>query len=351
MNLNDAIHYRTHSPKELRAFVIMLSQLFCSLLLTSLWYPIQCFACSNSSASISTVFQLETIGTWFENLVIRPNGLILATRVDAPELWSIDPLTRTGSSILSIPGFSGFTGITELSDGVYVMAAGNFTTNGGPVEGTARLLQVDLRRSVPEFKYVAQLSDAGLINGVERWDDQSVLLADSTRGLILKVNAENGQYSTAISDPTMAIPINASTNIGINGIKRLDNFVYYTSSAQELFCRIPVDSSAAATGSAQVLASGFPQDDFSLRPDGTAYIATNSLNTIVRVAGNGQVCTTAGTVDSIALAADTSCQFGRTTRDSSILYVSTAGGLTNPVNGTEVQPATIMAVDMTEEMC
>ncbi|KAL1874225.1 hypothetical protein Daus18300_003589 [Diaporthe australafricana] len=232
------------------------------------------------------------------------------------------------------------------------MAAGNFTTNGGPVEGTARLVQVDLRRSVPDFKYVAQLSDAGLINGVERWDDESVLLADSTRGLILKVNVENGHYYTAISDPTMAVPANATiNNIGINGIKRLDSFVYYTSSAQELFCRIPVDSSAAATGSVQVLASGFPQDDFSLRPDGTAYIATNSLNTIVRVAGDGQVCTTAGSLDSIALAADTSCQFGRTTRDSSILYVSTAGGLTNPVNGTEVQPATIMAVDMTEERC
>lgn len=328
----------------------MLSPLFCSLILTALWDPIHAF--SITPASISTVFQLETVGTWFENLVIRPNGLILATRVDAPELWSIDPVTRTGSSILSIPGFSGFTGIAELSDDIYVMAAGNFTTNGGPVEGTASLLQVDLRRSVVEFKYVAQLSDAGLINGIARWDDESVLLADSTRGLILKVNVENGQYSTAISDPTMAVPSNASTNnIGINGIKKLNNFVYYKSSALELFCRIPVDSSATATGSVQVLASGFPQDDFSLHPDGTAYIATNSLNTIVRVTGDGQVCTMAGSLDSIDLAADTACQFGRTTRDSSILYVSTAGGLTNPVNGTEVRPATIMAVDMTEEIC
>lgn len=325
----------------------MLSPLLCSLILTSLWYPIH--ACSTTSASISKVFQLETIGTCFENLVIRPNGLILATRVDTPELWSIDPVARTGFSILSIPGFSGFTGIVELSNDVYVMAAGNFTTNGAPVEGTARLLQVDLRRPVPDFKYVAQLSDAGLINGVEKWGDGSVLLADSTRGLILKVNVENGQYSTAISDPTMTVPANASNNnIGINGIKRLGNFVYYTSSALELFCRVPVDSSASATGSVEVLASGFPQDDFSLRPDGTAYVATNSLNTIVRVTGDGQVCPIAGSPDSLDLAADTSCQFGRTTRDSSILYVSTAGGLTNPVNGTEVQPATIMAVEMTE---
>lgn len=328
----------------------MLNPLLCSLILTSLWHPIH--ACSTPLASISKIFQLETIGTWFENLVIRPNGLILATRVDTPELWSIDPVTGTGSSILSIPGFSGFTGIAELSDDIYVMAAGNFTTNGAPVEGTARLLQVDLRRPVPEFKYVAQLSDAGLINGIERWDDESVLLADSTRGLILKVNVDNGQYSTAISDPTMAAPTNSSTNnIGINGIKKLGNFVYYTSSALELFCRIPVDSSASATGSVQVLASGFPQDDFTLQPDGTAYIATNSLNTIVRVTGDGQVCTMAGSPNSLDLAADTSCQFGRTTSDSSILYISTAGGLTNPVNGTEIQPATIMAVDMTEARC
>lgn len=119
-------------------------------------------------------------------------------------------MITTGSSLLSIPGFSGFTGITELSDDVYVISAGSFTTNGAPVEGTARLLQVDLRGRVPEFKYVTQLSDAGLVNGIARWDDQSVLLADSTRGLIMKVNVENGQYSTAISNPTMAVPANAS---------------------------------------------------------------------------------------------------------------------------------------------
>ena len=55
-------------------------------------------------------------GSWFESLAVRPNGLLLTTRGDAPEIWQIDPTTRTGSLLVSIAAAGGFnlTGIAEV---------------------------------------------------------------------------------------------------------------------------------------------------------------------------------------------------------------------------------------------
>ncbi|PNP37751.1 hypothetical protein TGAMA5MH_10352 [Trichoderma gamsii] len=53
--------------------------------------------------STKTLFQLDSQPTWFENISIRSNGTILATCLDVPELWAIDPCTSTGKLVLSLP--------------------------------------------------------------------------------------------------------------------------------------------------------------------------------------------------------------------------------------------------------
>jgi len=50
---------------------------------------------------------------------------------------------------------------------------------------------------------------------------------------------------------------------------------------------------------------------------------------------------------STEIAEPTSAQFGRTLRDRKTLYVTTAGGLGVPVNGTEVVGGQLVAVDTT----
>ncbi|KIM93825.1 hypothetical protein OIDMADRAFT_35289 [Oidiodendron maius Zn] len=212
--------------------------------------------------------------------------------------------------------------------------------------GTAGSWLDDLRGPSLKWRVAARVPDAVLFNGLTKWNNTSVLVADSAKGVIWKVDIETGASSIALSDPTMTIPTNASIQVGVNGVKVSDGFVYYTSTARQIFCRVPVDSSAAPTGPVEVVASGFPQDDFVIFPDGTAYVATNALNTIVKVTADGTVSLVAGSLGSLPLASDTDCQFGRTARDSNVLYVTTAGGTSDPVNGTLVVPAAVMAVEL-----
>lgn len=304
-----------------------------------------------ASATISTVFQSNISGTWFENLAIRTNGDILATRLDSAELWTVNPFTRTSSKLLSFPQFSSLVGITEISNDLFILATGNFTARragvpGTGVPGTMQVLEIDLRGPTPISRVAAIVPEGEFFNGLTRWDDESVLVADSTKGLIWKVNVTTGESSIAISDITMTIPENASYPLGVNGVKVFDSYIYYTSTARQLFCRIPVDEWATPTGPAQIIASGIPQDDFTILPDGTSYIATNSLDTIVKVEPDGSISHVAGITGSSELGSDTACQFGRMGNDSNILYVTTGGGQFDIESGTVTIPGAVMAVNL-----
>ncbi|KAJ7114418.1 hypothetical protein C8R44DRAFT_881260 [Mycena epipterygia] len=54
--------------------------------------------------------------TWLENLAVRPNGQILATRLDVPELYQItpDPHNPKPTLIYAFPSALGTLGIAEL---------------------------------------------------------------------------------------------------------------------------------------------------------------------------------------------------------------------------------------------
>ncbi|KAJ4228175.1 hypothetical protein NW759_004255 [Fusarium solani] len=312
------------------------------LFLGKAWAAVPC-----GPATVSKVFQLDKIGTWFENLAVRENGAILATRLDVPELWQVQPTTRTGKKLLSIPQITHLLGITEVSDDVFVVGGANFTESGGVAVGTAQVWEVNMTGDEPKARLITQIAEAGLPNGITRMNSHQVLVADSTKGVIYKLDTKTGKYSVALNDPeTMSIPEGAEITIGVNGIKILKDHVYYTNTARQTFYRTPVNKNLDATGPAEVIASGFLQDDFTLLPDGTAYIAASALNTVLRVSGMGQVSPIAGSKLSIDIASATAVQFGRTRKDRHTLYVTTSGDQLAPVNGTVVVPAEVVAIHL-----
>lgn len=312
---------------------------------------------SRPSPPIWTVFEVKKPWSWFENMAIRASGHILATRVDLPEIWAVDPFARTGALLVTVPGVEALLGIAETRPDVFVFAASNFSLRGpdaGWQPNSTQLWELDFRGRPcaagppPTARRVAEMPAAGVPNGLAAWDESAVVVADSTYGQVIMVDVATGESTTVIRDPTMARTANVS--VGINGLKVFEQggrrFVYYTSQAQALFCRIPVDArTGRPTGPAEVIARGFAMDDFTLRPDGTALVASNADNVITEVAPDGRHATVAGSPGSLALASDSSCLFGRTERDRDILYVTTAGGFLTPVNGTLRRPADIAAVD------
>jgi hypothetical protein len=304
---------------------------------------------NNSSQSVSLIYQFQNKGSWAENLVERPNGQLLVTRTDVPELWLIDPSQKTGTLLKAFANVTGMLGITETGLDQYAIIGSQIqlaTVSVAP--GSNKVFPLTFQGPTPLWGDAISIGSAQFLNGMATFNAQSsiVLLADSGAGVLYKLDLRSGAYSIAIDDPTMKKV--GSSPIGINGVKVLRNYVYYTSSSQSLFCRVPVDGNVTLTGPVQVVANttGYFLDDFDIGKDGTAWIATNPNNEILKVTTDGKYTVVAGSATSLDVAGATAallaCAEGRTGQ----LYVTTNGGQVAPVNGSVIEPAKVVVVNV-----
>ncbi|RLL93413.1 hypothetical protein CFD26_101719 [Aspergillus turcosus] len=303
---------------------------------------------TTNASSLSTVFQFNRNGTWLENLAVRPNGKLRATRLDVPELWLIDPAntntTSAGSLFYTFPSATSLLGITEIDPDVYAVVAGNFsipTVTSTP--GSYVIWRLDASSTPPSASILAPIPEAEFLNGIVRFGEDQLLITDSAKGVIWRLDMSTGLYSQALSDPSMLPAAGQPYAVGVNGIDVRGKYVYYTSTTQMLFCRVPVDSMASATGPVEVIASGITPDDFMVRSDGTAYITTNPDNGLVRVDSKGRVGLVAGNQFTIAVGGSTAVAGSK---DGSVLYVTTSGGQFSPILGRLIEPAKVVAIHL-----
>lgn len=100
---------------------------------------------SNRNAAVETIYEFPN-ETWTENLVVRGNGKILVTLISAPEVWQIDPESRTVELIYRFPNASDATGIAEVSDDVFAVAIGNwFIETAAGTPGSWSVWKIDMR--------------------------------------------------------------------------------------------------------------------------------------------------------------------------------------------------------------
>ncbi|KAI8294244.1 hypothetical protein K4K56_002811 [Colletotrichum sp. SAR 10_98] len=288
--------------------------------------------------STSVVFQLNQTGTWFENLAVRPNGQIVATRMDLGQLWLIDPFAKTGKKLVDVPGVISTIGIAEYKPDVFAFGGGNFSLN--PVSlaaGSMKVFSLNLTKELPVVTLITPLPDAGFANGLTAWSETEVLVADTNGGTVYKVDITTGNA---------AIIFSGEDFVGVNGLRVQNGYLYYSSTDTQRFFRVPVGADAMTAGPVEVLTSGFPQDDFALAADDTAYIAGMERNQLIQVLADGQTTTIAGEPDNLEVAASTSARFGRTPVDSNVLYVTTSGGALQRIFGNYTEPAKIVAVKL-----
>ncbi|EKJ67681.1 hypothetical protein NXS19_007482 [Fusarium pseudograminearum] len=305
-------------------------------------------------ASTKTLFQLTTQPTWFENIVIKSNGTILATRLDVPEVWAVDPETSSGFQVLRVPlpeeiPNQALTGICSLKPDVFAIGAGSFHLLGvaKPEPGSWSIWLADLTTEQPKVTKVADMPVISMINGIATWDDNTVLVTDCLNGKVYKLDVETGSYNVAWEDETMTIPADAPFQVGINGIKvhrtSKQTYIYYTTTTRFSMYRVPVTQQLQAAGPVETLASGVVGDDFAVTRDGNIYLCTNISNTVAQIpAAGGAAVKVAGDEKTLILAGATACVLSE---DEKILYIATSGANAMPVDG-ETEPAKIVQVNL-----
>jgi len=289
--------------------------------------------------------------TWIENLAIRSNGQILLTILTKPELYLVDPahpdkavLVHTFSEVRIL------SGIVEVKDDVFYVAGGNVNLETFTSEhGSYKVWEVDLTTFDTDFKAnvkeIAHLLGSGLLNGLEflSTSESTILIADSDIGCVWKVDVNDGKVENLIEVDEMKPPPTPALQIGINGIKVHDGYLYWSNTGKSLFCRVAIDVDGVALGAPEILETDTLVDDFIFDKKGNTWLTQHALNVVGVVKVGGGVITVAGKVDQHTVAGCTACQFGRK-KDEHILYVTTSGGLSAPVDG-KPEGGKVVAID------
>lgn len=312
---------------------------------------------------VVTQFPAAPPGTWIENIAARANGdLLLTVLSPSASLYGVTDPTSEKPAVELLhtfgDGASGLVGIAEPAPELFVVAgygAANSTTNT-----TAALVwTVDFRGvhghdKKPEAKLVKKLDGAGVLNGVAALPGghgDAVLVADSSKGLVWRVDIKTGAYEVAVQVAEMSG--SGASGIGVNGIHATrDGFLYWTNSAARTIYRLRITPRGSAVPYARVevvaAIDAIFLDDFAIGDDGTIFVATNFDNRLIAVqAGTNRSVVVAGSNTEFTVAGDTAAVFGRGTADRRTLYVSTTGGLGMPVNGTLTEGGKVVAVDTT----
>lgn len=306
----------------------------------------------------TTVFTLPgpvKPSSWFENLAVRPNGQILATRGDAPEIWQVNPATGTGALLVSLAPSTGafnLTGIAEVhlprrnhkhknDDHRDVVETFIFGSSQIPAPlqvtpGSAKVWKLDIDHAgSPTVSLLAALPSAGFLNGITEWGDNGrVLISDTEREAVYLMDATTGSWTTPLTNLT-----------GINGIRTTgpksgSGYLYRADHMSLTLSRIPIDATTAtALGAAEILANNQLIDDFALRVDkrgggGKAYLATMFENSVVKVAfgpppsaGLGVKSLVAGSLGGTGgFGLSTVVVFGRGSHDKNTLYAAVGQG-------------------------
>jgi hypothetical protein len=259
------------------------------------FFPLTCQHTTSrtaKAAGVSVIYQFPSNTTWLENIIVRSNGQLLTTRLDAPELWAIDPETKIASLLHTFSGVSSLAGITELQKDVFAIAGLKFDANPPKLyPGSGTIFTADLRAKPSVYKTVGTLQESLVLNGLTTWDAKKgiVLVGDSSLGLVQKFDISTGIATNVSRDPLL------TGSRGVNGLKSHENYLYFTNSAQHIFGRMPLSKEAKPAGPVEVVAqTDVFLDDFVLDRDGGAYIATNSNNTVIKVTKDANVDVVAG---------------------------------------------------------
>jgi hypothetical protein len=314
------------------------------------------------AVQLTTVAQFPA-GYFLENVAVRADGSMLVTAVNKKELWYL-PAPTSGTPVRPVllhtfdqPPFD----IFETMRDVFYVDTTNYQT-----DHASSLQRVDLRNWEPGMPVTVQPVlkfpfPVLALNGADRLAPNVILVADSGFGLIWRVDlSTDGMRGTArvwLKDPSMNTTFSGLRikQPGINGLEydEKTHFVYYTSTAQQLFMRVRVDPTTLnPAGDPELVATSSMWDDFSIDEHaGVAYITTHRQNTIERVPLDPHSCQSRQTVAGIPfderLAGPSDFAWGRGPEDDgSVAYVTTDGGVTAPPPDGVVRPAKVLRIEL-----
>ncbi|KAH7312480.1 hypothetical protein B0I35DRAFT_480933 [Stachybotrys elegans] len=210
--------------------------------------------------------------SWVEGMVLRPNGEALLTRLDQPELHVVDPSVPDALPRLvhTFPDCSGVLNLCPLTSDKEEYAVITAMVDVEKVQfHTFTLWRLgitsDDAQSV-EVSKIAALPDALLALGVIPVSDRILLLADSGKNCIWRVNITTGNMTLLVESDWMKA-ISDEDFFGLNRLRLVGHYLWFTNNSAGSLCRIPIelsedpDVAVEIAGDVQLVSADIPHCD------------------------------------------------------------------------------------------
>jgi hypothetical protein len=302
---------------------------------------------------------------FLENLAVRADGSVLITVLSSKELWWVPPFTGAGPvEPVLVHTFEQMPmGIVEFEPEVFIVAISDgYTTH------ESHLARIDLNGWTPGDPVSPDIiftfdDRVRWLNGACLLGPRVMAIADCIVGLIWRADLGDGARSakariwrahdTMTWDPDSGVP--PPPQPGVNGVRYgpRTGYLYYTSTAQKVFMRVPVDKATLGpAGDAEFVAAVDNADDFCIDEDaGFAYVARHRANTLDRVPleprHGSEVRHIAGDPFDPVLIGPSSAFWGRGTGDHGrVAYVTTDGGTAAPPPDGIIRKAALLRAEL-----
>lgn len=257
----------------------------------------------------------------------------MITTLTSNELYTLDPTARSPApkAIHTFPNGTSLTGLTEIEPDIFAVISGIFDLSiGAALLGSLNVWTVNLRDQTPDVKHITSIANSTMFNGIASIPEYPylILTADSNLGAVWKVDLRTGAYGVAFADPlfeTRADLPASGGNLGIDGIKIRDGYLYWANSIRNLLGRVKINGKGEKTGPVEVLAmveNTIEIDDFDFDNRGNIWIASPA-GKVVWLSADGKQQQIVD--NSSVVAGATSVAFGRGLTDLSTAYIGTLG--------------------------
>ncbi|KAK7752166.1 hypothetical protein SLS62_005910 [Diatrype stigma] len=245
--------------------------------------------------SISEIVLLTQLPTdsWFQGTALRPDGRVLASRLDLPELYLFNPKDPESEPVLlhTFPEASGLVDVCPLKGchDEFAVISGVFDIPNATFEKpTIWRVKLSPKDDVPPtVSCIGEVAGAGFVAGMIAATEKTLLIADSSNYCIWRVDIATAK-SSVLSKGESMVALSEEEPYGINAVCITDRFAYFGNESTGCLGRVPVkfgpDGSddgwdIHATGPAQVVSDEIPHSDgLTLTKDGNVAYSANYVN-------------------------------------------------------------------------
>ena len=302
-----------------------------SALCLPLYYFISIQAATNTSR-VEVLHQFAN-GTRAENLCVLGNGSLLVTLLTEPSVYLVHTTSTSANTIFvqSIPSHTSLLGITHVSPDTVAIIAGNISVATlEAVSGSFAIYLLALsEESHAYIRTSFAIPDAEFLSGMAMApaSQHLLLMADSTLGVVWRLDINTSAVEKAISDPLFGKAL-GNPSPALNGIRVRGEYLYFSNSNTGVLGRLLITPSGERAAGAQAgilakVANGSTFDDFEVARNGTVFISVPTGFQVLRVGPDREEVVF---VKDVRIDHPSSVQSGKDNPEL-VLYVTTDGAL------------------------